>query len=227
MFTSFRAMLAASNAASLPATVSNTDSSFDGASGGDTASFSFTTQSFGAADATRRIIVCPSGRRTGGTNPNGGVASMTIGGVSATEVTSVTNAGNHMAMWIAAVPSGTTGTVAITWTNTQNKCAIGVFSLLNSTSSAIASATSISSPLSSGSLSIPENGCAVGAGYSGINTTTTWANLSEDFDANDAGESWTWTGASKDVTTTENPTITATFGSSDRPGGVFASFGPV
>ena len=75
-------------AETVPAELTYTDESFDAASGGDTASYSFTSQAFGTADATRKIVVGVSGRKSGGTGTNTGLASMTIGGVSATLVVS-------------------------------------------------------------------------------------------------------------------------------------------
>ena len=98
----------------VPATIVFTDDS--NVSSG-TSSYTFTSQSFGAADASR-IIVVGVGSEYIPSPAFGGTASVTIGGVTATEIASTQQvdsaSGSQGSMWYAAVPTGTTGSVAIT-----------------------------------------------------------------------------------------------------------------
>ena len=205
--------------------IRHTANDFDGASGGDTASFSFTSQSFGEAASDRYILVAASGRKSGGTGTNAGVASMTIGGVSAAQiVTSTSNSANIIQLWGAAVPSGTSGTIAITWNDAQNKCGIGVYKMTGRNTTAITTISSTAAPLTSGAQFLNSRASLIGAAYTGVTATATWANATEDYDTSHGGESWSQSGAVNNGVGSRPITTTCTWASSDAPGAVFAIF---
>ena len=205
--------------------IRHTANDFDGASGGDTASFSFTSQSFGEAASDRYILVAASGRKSGGTGTNTGVASMTIGGVSAAQiVTSTSNSANIIQLWGAAVPTGTSGTVAITWNVAQNKCGIGVYKMTGRNTTAITTTSSTAAPLTSGAQFLNSRASLIGAAYTGDTATATWADATEDYDTSHGGESWSQSGAVNNSVGSRGATTTCTWTTSDAPGAIFAIF---
>lgn len=75
---------------------------------------SFTGKSFGAEDAGRDIIVAISASASNATTQS--ITAVTIGGVSATRIFRIIegNTARDVEFWAARVPTGTTGTIAIT-----------------------------------------------------------------------------------------------------------------
>jgi len=97
----------------------------------NTTAHSIASMDFGAADAGRYIAVTIHAASNSATF---GVSSCTIGGVSATVVASATgNNGNlrqEAAIAIAAVPTGTSGTVAVNWVQSHFICYVTVHRIL-------------------------------------------------------------------------------------------------
>jgi hypothetical protein len=93
-----------------PATVVFTDSSVNT---GAATTYTYNTQAFGTAAADRKIVVtsCSFDDATSFSAP-----SATIGGVAATKLVESATTGQpyYCSAWIANVPTGTTGTVAVT-----------------------------------------------------------------------------------------------------------------
>lgn len=93
------------------------------ASGADGGGFSFTGKSFGTAALTRRIAVAIDGMTDSGTGSPS--VSCTIGGVTATILkTHAPGNGAIAAIAIADVPTGTTGTIAPTFSVTMSRVGI-------------------------------------------------------------------------------------------------------
>lgn len=87
---------------------------------------SHTSLSFGAAAANRHIIVCVSYEHA----DNRTISSMTVGGVySATRAAQSTAsaAQANCEIWIAAVPTGTSGTVAVTFSGSTSRSAVSLY----------------------------------------------------------------------------------------------------
>ena len=80
---------------------------------------------FGNATSNRQIIVAASYN----TSSAGSITAMTIGGVSATQIEAAASASDtkHSCLWIADVPSGSTGSVAITSSAEIANIGFGVF----------------------------------------------------------------------------------------------------
>lgn len=85
-----------------------------------TSPHSFTSRAIGTADASREVFVAVY---------NGAASAVTVGGVSATLVE--TAASNTLTLWRAAVPSGTTATVVVTYTGGGGRLLISVFAAYN------------------------------------------------------------------------------------------------
>jgi hypothetical protein len=102
-----------------------------GFSGSIKTTHTFTDVDFGSAEATRVIIVCVGGRAE---NTGLTVASATIGGVSAAIAIQATHDSTGCAITAiltASVPTGSSGSVAVTFSGNVNNCSIGVYRALN------------------------------------------------------------------------------------------------
>lgn len=155
--------------------------------------YSFAGVSFGTA-ATNRYTLCAAAVRNASSTFT--VNSMTINGISATQVgSSANNTGatvqNTAAMFIAANPTGTSGTVSYVLSTTANRAAVMCWSLTNLVSATpTANATSIANAPTA-SLTINANGVGVAAVMGSTSPFTspssTWSNLTKDFDVNIGG----------------------------------------
>lgn len=87
-----------------------------GESGSSASEYTFTAQALGTADAGRLIFLCVGGR-------NNYPTAVTIGGVSASllVMTSTGDNNGQSSIWVAAVPTGTTGNVVITMSATSSR----------------------------------------------------------------------------------------------------------
>jgi hypothetical protein len=127
-------------------------------------------------------------------------SAITIGGVSATNILQpAAGSGNYAAeIWVAAVPTGTTGDVVITGSGASVGCGIGLWRALymSQTASDTDSDIAPGSGVLATSIDCPAGGVIVGmqgSDYAG--TRKTWVGLTEDFDeavdpgGNDIGQS--------------------------------------
>lgn len=154
---------------------SHTDSSIDNS---NLDVYTFSSQSFGAAASDRRIIVSAYAS----CSDNGSVIStVTIGGVSATIHVSAQNSGNtrngNVAIASAAVPTGISGDVVVTYTTDIGVllgCAISVYRAAN-----LFSGTPFDTATDSGAspsllVDIPAQGFLVACSSSVSGTLTSW-----------------------------------------------------
>lgn len=200
-----------SGGATGPMTVALTASPTNSAS---QTTYTFTSQSFGAAAATRDIVVLVNGRgftaRT--------ISSATIGGVSAAVDASQGYTGIVVAAIRARVPSGTSGTIAITF---SGACDLGCYCAVYRTEYSSQSlydsdsATGASSAPSVTACSVPANGVimAMGSWHStgGNYTGVSWSGLStEDVDRATINAANWQSAASEAFTSAGTPTITPT-----------------
>ena len=178
----------------------------------DATTYTITGVDFGAADSNRRIVIA-FGSRSG--NSGHSVSSATIGGVSATIAAQHTvNVGGGFsltAVMVADVPTGATGTVAVTLSNGAVRAVFGVYRIISNSALVVADSTSASATASSVSAVVDvEKGALIAVAI----TFTTGATLSfsgianDDFDA--TVESANIGSASELVTATSAQTITAT-----------------
>ena len=98
----------------------------DSAESGSTSSpHTFSSQSIGAAHSTRQVFVATY---------IGNASAVTIGGISATQVASA--ASGLLKLWRAAVPTGTTASVVVTYSGGGGRLMITVWSAYNLRSTA-------------------------------------------------------------------------------------------
>ena len=210
---------------------SHTDSAHIGA---DANTFTFSGKALGVAWSNRKIVVAVSGEETGAART---ISSVTVGGVSATVVVSANAGGNTnlAALYVATVPTGTTGDIVVTWSGGVNTCAVDVYRLINSKSTANATGTDTTvgaSEEETASIYVPGGGVAIAAwttDSSAGTRTTTWTNITEQTDREiDGGDSVGFSsGFLRYVGSQASLAVTATAsGALSRGAFVVASFGP-
>ena len=150
--------------------------------------FTDTGSDIGAAVADRRVFVTGSG--VVGSHA-GGVDSMTIGGIAATkavEIVSAVGANDHFSqIWWAAVPTGTTANIVLTFTGKTMFAGSAVYKVTgaNTTTPVDSSNTaSVSSGDVSAAITPPNSGATIATAQCGIQAlavpTITWTNITED-----------------------------------------------
>lgn len=152
----------------------------------DSLTHTFTNHAIGAADATRRVVVCAHGSDAATAMT---FSSITIGGNAATIHVQGASSLNNVAIASLLVAAGTTATIVVTKVGgTPDRCAIGVYRAINETV-ATPNATlvdeTISSGLFTGTIAIPANGWVVACCQPspGITVTgATWTGVTEQYD---------------------------------------------
>lgn len=186
-------------------------------SGSALSSYTFSGMPIGTPDGSRLVVAAVGYYDNSGATTD--ISSVSIGGVSATRVNGANQyiVGNYMvgvALWVAAVPAGTTADVIVALTETVANCHVATWSIINASSSAAANsiassfgATTATLPLS---LNVDAGSVVIGYALDITNAGTfTWAGLTENFDF--ATGANTHSGASALPTTSGTPmTITAT-----------------
>lgn len=193
----------------------------------DAASYNFASVNLGTAASDRYIIACVASRVGSGTPT---IDAVSIGGVAATPVVTQVNTSsgsNRIGIYIAAVPTGTTGDVDVTFSTTMLRCVVTLYraTAINSATASDTDSSTSSDPTCS--LNVPAGGFAIGTACVGSTTGTyTWTGITEDYDA--ATEAFTMTSASDEFVSEQTGlTLTATYsGLETAPVGVFASWAP-
>lgn len=143
--------------------------------------YTFSAQSLGTADAERQIIVGAWGSSGAGVS----VSSLTIGGVSASLIIAQNGATNPIAeLWIADVPTGTTGDVVVTFNDGKLRAGIGVWRLIGGTVGDSDKDTTTSTATMTATVNVEQDGAVVGfvGGVTDDATAITWGGATEDFD---------------------------------------------
>jgi hypothetical protein len=147
--------------------------------------YSTAAVNFGAADATRCIIIVS---HTFSSTNNTTLSSATIGGVSATvAVSNGASGGNYgTAISIARVPTGTSGTVDLTFAAGMSGVQFAVYRALNiiSTTAIDFASGGTGNGLSSMTLDVEVDGLVIG-GATRNTGANTWTGVSEDYDVAD------------------------------------------
>lgn len=195
----------------------------------NTTTYTFSSCDLGVASADRRVIV--GAHMYGSTSRS--LSSATINGVSATELTTDTALTGNCVLIIAAVPTGTTGDIVLTWSGSCAGSAVTVWyatGLTSDTPVAAAQAFSATS-VSSGSLATVDGGFLVAAATirynDGTLRTHSWTNANEQVDVeleNTGTDGASFSGAHV-ATTGASITVTDTFSTAGSAGrGAFATF---
>lgn len=135
--------------------------------------------------ASDRIIVVAIHERSNGT-PAVDMASVTIAGVTATRAGSFQNNGSALGevIYYAAVPTGTTGIIAINHGKAQFLCCCDVWAVYGalSTPSDTDGTSGSGASISISGLTIPTDGAGI-VGWVGASGAVTWTNATERSDA--------------------------------------------
>jgi hypothetical protein len=177
--------------------------------------------SFRTAGPTRTLIVFAGlGNGTGGF-----VNSLSIGGVPATLVSSVNvGTGTSSQIWVASVPSGTSGSVSLSgpsgnWNSMV--CVYAAYDLASNTPTD--TSTDISFPVST-SVSVQANGIVI-AGmtvFASNPGSASWSGITQDFAANYSGDGLS--GASRVATSATTVNASGTYSIGGTGCGCTASF---
>jgi hypothetical protein len=146
----------------------------------DTTTYTFSSASLGAAHDDRMIIVGIHSRKAGAVSS---ISSVSVGGVSATIVlqnwNTITNS-NVAAIAIAAVPTGTTGDIVVTFADTMLRCAVGIWRAFGIELTAYDSDSSDASDPTV-NLDVPA-GFVIAVATTNASTSTTWTGVTENYD---------------------------------------------
>jgi len=149
-------------------------------------SFSFASQALGDA-ASNRYIVAVVEVFTSGTNFT--ISSLTVAGVSASQVVTRDDSGGaqkvRTEMWIAAVPTGASGNIDVTFAGSVTKCMVANYALYNLSSSTAAHTASdgggSGDTSASVSIDVPASGILLASGaYVNSADTQTLSGVTED-----------------------------------------------
>ena len=192
--------------------------------------YSYSSQSFGDADASRIVVV---GISHGGTVTE--ASGVTIGGVSATKAIGVTggSGGAVSSIWYAEVPTGTTGTIAATISGGAGQCAISVFAVIGANSTPTDTGSHTGSVMTANdTINVSDGGVIIGnqnsSPHAAPTRTHSWTNLTERADAQLEGDR-SYSAASDAFETGETGrsiTCTPSGSLSGDVGFVLVSFGP-
>lgn len=188
--------------------------------------FTFSSLAIGTAAAGRYVVVgIESHNNTGG---NSAISSVTVGGVSATQVvhSTTSDAASVADIWIAAVPTGTTANVVVNYSGTQPRCGVTLWRMTGSSGTAYQTKNTNSSL--SQTIDVPANGGVFAAAYRRDGGTGTVSPLTTDtsFDIGSGGAGQWGINGSKTYTAAQSAlSVTATISASAYCW-VLASFGP-
>ncbi len=175
------------------------------------------TGPFGTPDPNRYILAIISSNIAGA-----GVTGVTIGGVPAIGAFTIANATLRLAFFIALVPSGTTGTISVSFSPAPSSIGISVYSIIG---------TSQPTPTNSGvgAISVPAGGFVVGGNFAFQNPggppNVTWTGLNLDNNETLAGTFFTLSTASVAIDTDGTLNVSTSGGTQDAIGvAVFPPF---
>lgn len=140
--------------------------------------YTFSSQSFGAADSDREIFILVSAIASSPAE----IDSVSVAGNAASGVVEAENWGGGRglaAIYRVALPTGTTGDVVVTFGEAMNECGIGVVAANGWTGSTTPHDTAEDGD-GALSLNIPSNGFALAVAY-GVGSGT-WTGLTERYD---------------------------------------------
>lgn len=179
----------------------------------DRSSYTFTSVPLGSPLPDRYIVVCVN---TTSSLADDFVNAVTVNGVSAAQVVSAFNDSGAFVIesqiWIAAVPSGSSGSVVLSATSTLRDASIGVFEIhgLQSTTPIDTDTEKVSSGTASLSLSAPSGESFIIATFISENSGPfTWGGVVvEDFEDTITGSGYVQGGASSIVDTSGAKSVT-------------------
>lgn len=147
----------------------------------DRVSYSYAGLSLGTAHPLRYMLIVTICSGSAGSNV---CTALTLDSVSFTKIHEKGGSNtSSYSYWIGAWPSGTTGTVAMTFGSLQAFSSVGVFRMINPPR-LIPFAVAATTVTNSKTVDVPAGGYIVGTGYSATNTNQVWSGITEVDDAN-------------------------------------------
>lgn len=197
----------------------------------DLTAYTFSGVAIGTASADRKVVVAVG--TAAGVAAADGVASITVGGISATLVVqTVPPLGDEaqVELWQADVPTGTTADIVVTWNGAHSRCGIGVWAVTGAGTGATDTVEDNSGTASeTGTIDVPAGGVLIAAVVHGGASviTHTWTGPTERYDETIEGND-AHSGASLAYATAQTGlTVTATFSTAVDVGAmVGAAWGP-
>ena len=184
----------------------------------DLTTYSFAGVDIGTADAVRYVIVGVAARNT---TADRTISSATIGGVSASIVVDGSSSFSQCAILMAAVPTGTTGTIAITFSAAQLRCGIAVWAAYNlQSATAVATLATTSATLDVNAVT---NGFVVGVTF-GVSQTPVWSGLTQDLADTVIESTNEFSAASASLLAAATPRAISRSGAGTTPYSAIASF---
>lgn len=142
--------------------------------------YTFTAASIGAARTNRLVVLAVQGLTTTGRT----ISSVTIGGNAASVAASSASNNSQSGLYYLNVTSGTTADIVVTFSGSNSRCTVHVYTItgLKSFTPVGADATvSTSSTSLNRTIAISKGGCAIGVAWVGFSPSTiTWTNLTKD-----------------------------------------------
>jgi hypothetical protein len=180
--------------------------------------FTFSGLNFGTAAADRTLVV----GFVGVAAPAAAVVSVTIGGVAATQVVGTSLTQPDAGIWRAAVPTGTSGNVVVTYATSATRVGVALWSVYGTIASASSGATNGGPTTLNRTVTGASGGFIVCVAANDAGAFA-WTNATERFDGTVGGFLGVFTAA--DATTVGSTTITVT-GSSGNLALAVAAFSP-
>lgn len=182
----------------------------------DQSSYTFAASDIGTATDRSLVVVAIH-------YGSSSISSVTIGGVSATQVVAV-GAGLNTAIYRAVVASGSTADIVVTMSGTALRCLVSVYALYSLTSTTpVDSSTTVA--ISGGSslsrtIDTRTDGVIIGAASANVGGVTfTWTGSTERYDTSlESAHSYSGAGGS----TTSNTTTTVSFTTTGSSGLTYA-----
>jgi hypothetical protein len=180
--------------------------------------YTFSARAIGTAASDRRVHVLVHGGGVGDTT----LSSVTVGGVSATINVQASSGQHTSAIATAAVPTGTTGDVVVTFSGGKARCGIGVYASTGLSSETAVDTDSSTADPATATLTSVAGGFVLALAAGDNSSSLTWTNVTEDYD--EVFESTVQSGASGVTSsTTVSPSGDYASAPTNKPA-VFATF---
>lgn len=190
----------------------------------DLTTYTFTDVPFGDAAATRTIVVAIAGRA----GANRSISSVTIAGISATEINQSSNTAGGFdsicGIYRADVPTGTSGTIEVVFSAGMVRSGIASYRMIAGKSGSYDS--TVVNAGTSGTINIPAGGAALASAMSVASTSASWSGLAEDVDVTIESAITFSTASDTFVSAQSGRSVSVTWGSSTQPSMCIASFEP-
>jgi len=182
----------------------------------DTSIYTFSSIAMGTANGNKFNVVAVLGRAA-----TANVSSVVVGGVTGTLLVKIDGTSTPTAFAIVHNPVNTTGNVVVTMSATADRCGLGVWSLISSRGTSVATTSFTAGSVGSGTIFVAGGGVVLAAASMGAGIANQWTGLTEVFGwVGEAADQFTGAQASPSSSTT----LPFQVGTGTVVGGVAASW---